>query len=325
MPKPKPFVFNDQNQKNSYGFRILTSGISLKRFKNNPMMLNNHWNATQNVLGKWENVIVEKDLLLGEPVFDVADQEAAKVAGQVERGFINSCSMGITFNRDDLKIIGDELVMEKCELFEVSIVAVPSNANSIRLYSENGEILKDEEVKQLCLSLQTTQPDPADVQEKTHLKINPFSMKKIMLSAAVLAALSFDKSTPEQDVEEIEKRVLKLSSDLTEANAKLLKLETEKENAEAVELEAILTLAIKEGKFAATKKPEFEALGKANLALLKTTIEAIPAKVQLANKTVNVDTSNGIPTTKEEFQKLSDSAKLEFKNSNPEEYKKLFS
>ena len=122
---PKPFVFNDQNQANSYGFRILTAGISLKRFNKNPIMLNQHWNSTSNVLGKWESLKVEKDLLLGEPVFDVADEEALKVSGKVDRGFINSCSMGITFKREDLKIIGTELIMEKCELYECSIVAVP--------------------------------------------------------------------------------------------------------------------------------------------------------------------------------------------------------
>ena len=151
---PKPFVFNDQTQANSYGFRILTAGISLKRFNKNPIMLDQHYNSTSAVLGKWNNLKVENDLLLGEPLFDVDREAAAEVAGQVEREFINSCSMGITFKREDLKIIGTELIMEKCELYECSIVAVPSNANSIRLYAESGELLKDDEVKQLCLSLQ---------------------------------------------------------------------------------------------------------------------------------------------------------------------------
>ncbi len=139
---PKPFVFNDQNQTNSYGFRIRTAGISLKRFNKNPMMLNQHWNSTESVLGKWENIAVKNDLLLGEPLFDMEDEDAAKISGKVDRGFINSCSMGITFNREDLKIIGTELVMEKCELYECSIVAVPSNANSIRLYAQDGVLLK---------------------------------------------------------------------------------------------------------------------------------------------------------------------------------------
>ncbi|AUX17360.1 HK97 family phage prohead protease [Flavobacterium columnare] len=230
---PKPFVFNDQNQANSYGFRILTEGISLKRFNKNPIMLNQHWNSTSNVLGKWENVKVEKDLLLGEPVFDVADEEALKVSGKVDRGFINSCSMGITFKREDLKIIGTELIMEKCELYECSIVAVPSNANSIRLYAENGELLKDDEVKQLCLSLQpVNELETPNENENQTLEFKTIDMKKITLSLAVLTALSFDKATPEVDVEAVEKAVLKLSNENAELKAEKLKLEAAAESAQ---------------------------------------------------------------------------------------------
>jgi HK97 family phage prohead protease len=314
---PKPFVFNDQDQSNSYGFRILTAGISLKRFKNNPMMLNQHWNSTNNVLGKWENMTVDKDLLLGEPLFDIDDEEALKISGKVDRGFINSCSMGITFKREDLKIIGEELIMTKCELYECSIVAVPSNANSIRLYAESGELLKDEEVKELCLSLQ-----PTDGEIK-NLDLNPINdMKKITLTLAALVALSFDKATPEVDVEAVEAAVLKLSNENTTMRAKLLAMETEKENAEAEDLEAVLTLGLSQGKFSATKKAEFEAIGKMSLSILKTTLAAIPAKLSIAGQTV-VPHATGV-TTAEEFQKLSLDAQLAFKTTSPDEYKKLF-
>ncbi|MWB92981.1 caudovirus prohead protease [Flavobacterium sp. GA093] len=313
---PKPFVFNDQTQDNSYGFSIVTSGISLKRFKKNPMMLNQHWNSTSNVLGKWENLKVDNDLLLAEPVFDLDDEDAAFVSGKVDRGFINSCSMGITFNRDDLKIIGDKVVMTKCELYECSIVAVPSNANSIRLYTQSGELLKDEEVKELCLSIQ---PEPGDTQK---LDLNPKNdMKKITLTLAVLTALSFDKATPEVDVEAVEAAILKLSKDNTEMSAKLLALQTEKDNAATLAIEEMVTLAITEGRIPATKKDDFVKLATADFALAKTTIESIPAKVTLGDKTI---VPTGGVTTKEEFQKLSLDAQLAFKTTNPDEYKKMF-
>lgn len=320
---PKPFVFNDQTLANSYGFRILTAGISLKRFKKNPIMLDDHYNSTRAVLGKWENLKVDNDLLLGEPLFDVAKASAAEVAGQVEREFINSCSMGITFKREDLKIIGTELIMEKCELYEVSIVAVPSNANSIRLYADNGELLKDDEVKQLCLSL-STEVIPELSQEEIDLKINPETMKKIVLSLAVLSALGFDKTATEQEVDEVEKRVLSLSEKLNTATAKLLAMETEKENAQAKEITDTVALAIAEGRISATKKEDFEALGKANLALMKSTLEGIPKKIELADKTITPAGTGSTASTKEEFQKLSTEAQLAFKTSNPAEYQKLF-
>jgi HK97 family phage prohead protease len=314
---PKPFVFNDQNQSNSYGFRILTAGISLKRFKNNPMMLNQHWNSTNNVLGKWENMTVDKDLLLGEPLFDIDDEEALKISGKVDRGFINSCSMGITFKREDLKIVGEELIMTKCELYECSIVAVPSNANSIRLYADSGELLKDEEVKQLCLSLQ---PIEGGTQE---LDLNPINdMKKITLTLAALVALSFDKATPEVDVEAVEAAVLKLSGENTAMRAKLLALETEKESAQELAITEMVTLAITEGRIPATKKDDFVKLAQMDFALAKSTLEGIPVKVTLGDKTVPV--VPGEVSTLDQFEKLSHTQKLAFKETNPEGYKKLF-
>lgn len=313
---PKPFVFNDQTQSNSYGFRILTAGISLKRFNKNPIMLNQHWNSTSNVLGKWENVKVDKDLLLGDPVFDIDDEEALKVSGKVEREFINSCSMGITFKREDLKIIGTELIMEKCELYECSIVAVPSNANSIRLYAESGELLKDDEVKQLCLSLQPEE------NENQPLEFNTIDMKKITLSLAVLTALSFDKATPEVDVETVEAAVLKLSNENAALKAEKLKLEAAAETAQEKSIDQMVTLAIAEGRISATKKEDFVNLAKANFELAKTTLASIPAKVTLTNQIVPGATTSVV--TKADFQKLSLDEQLAFKTSNQDEYKKMF-
>lgn len=312
---PKPFVFNDENQANSYGFRILTAGISLKRFKNNPVMLDQHYNSTSAVLGLWENMTVDKTLLLGEPVFDVEDEAALKISGKVERNIIKSCSMGITFKREDLKIIGEELIMTKCELYECSIVAVPSNANSIRLYADGGELLKDEDVKQLCLSLQ-----PEEIQE---LELNlENDMKKITLTLAVLTALSFDKATPEVDVDAVEAAVLKLSNDNATLTAKLLTLENEKEKAQELAIETMVSLAITAGKIPATKKADFVALAVANFELAKSTLEGIPTKVTLAGGIVPV--VPGAVASADDFEKLSHEAKLSFKATNPEGYKKLF-
>ncbi|GEP52371.1 hypothetical protein FNO01nite_30430 [Flavobacterium noncentrifugens] len=292
------------------------------------MMLNDHWNSTKSVLGKWENWREDKDLLLGDPIFDTEDPDAAKVSGQVEREFINSCSMGITFKREDLKIIGEELIMTKCELYEVSIVAVPSNANSIRLYADNGEVMKDEDVKNLCLSLQsgpgtTFDDETTPVEEETQtLELNnPINMKKITLSVAVLAALSFDTKTPEQDVEEVEKRVLALQAENTKLLAAKLAHETAAENAAELSIKTQVDLAIKAGKISAEKRADFEKLGKQDLSLLTSTLEGIPAKVSLSAETV---LAGDATMTKESFQTLSIDAQLAFRNTSPEAYKKLF-
>lgn len=279
------------------------------------MMLDQHYNSTSAVLGKWENVTIENDLLMGEPLFDMEDEVAAKISRKVEANFINSCSMGITFKREDLKIIGEELIMTKCELYECSVVAVPSNANSIRLYADGGEILKDEEVKELCLSLQPELPN-------VELNLEENDMKKILLSMAVLTALSFDKAVPEVDVEAVEAAVLKLSNENATMSAKLLALEVEKENAQKEAIETMVTLAITAGKIPATKRADFVSLALVNFELAKSTLEGIPAKQTLSNGIVpNVP---GTVATKEDFQKLDSAAQLEFKANNPDEFKKMF-
>lgn len=316
----KPFVFNDQNRTNSYGFRILTAGIDLKRFNDNPVMLDQHYNSTKGVLGKWENIRVEKDLLLGEPVFDLEDEDSKKVSRKVEQGFIKSCSMGFLFKPENIKIIGTELIMEACELIECSIVAVPSNANSIRLYAENGELLKEDVVQKLCLALQPELPvDPLPAQ----LELNPNNdMKKIILSVATLMALSFDKATPEVDVEAVEAGIMKLSAENTAMKAQLLAIESAKETAQETAITEMVTLAITEGRIVATKKDDFVNLAKLNFELAKSTLASLPVKATLADKTIPV--ISGEVTTLDQFEKLTHEQKLAFKETNLEGYKKLF-
>lgn len=150
----KRFGFNDETKKNSYGFYVRTAGISLERFLSNPICLHDHKNDTKNVLGQWGEVKTEGKLLSGIPVFDTEDVEAKEVVRKVQKGILKACSMGISFDPKAMKMIDGKLTLTACELLEVSIVAVPSNANAIVLYSQDGELLTEESVKSLCLSLQ---------------------------------------------------------------------------------------------------------------------------------------------------------------------------
>ena len=145
-------------------------------------------------------------------------------------------------------------------------------------------------------------------------------MKKVILTLAALTALSFDKATPEVDVEAVEAAILKLSNDNATMKAKLLALETAQETAQELAIIEMVTLAVTEGRIPATKKPDFVNLAKMNFELAKSTLEAIPAKVTLGDKTVPV--VPGAVATKEDFQKLSIAEQLAFKETD--EYKKLF-
>lgn len=323
MPKPiNPFIFNDEAIKNSYGFCILTDGISLTRFNTNPVMLDQHYNSTWAVIGKWVEVEKMTGLLMGKPVFDTEDEDSKKIQGKVERGFIKAASMGIAFNREDLQMIDGVLTLIACELYEVSIVAIPSNANAVRLYAENGELMKEDEIKTLCLSITPTEE-----------KINLNQMKKIILSMATLMALGFkDNPTDGHDSSDVEAKVLGLSQSvvaLTSENETLkLAAKNAKEAQEAAAKTRITTkveLGITQGKFGADKKEEMITLGLASENALDTVIGSITPKQNFSAGVVTpVGNGSAVVSTMDDFEKLSHELKLSFKESNPEAYKKLF-
>ncbi len=332
MPKDtdKPFIFNDENQANTYGFKIPTKGINLKRFKKNPVMLDSHHNSTRAVIGSWEKVKADSGILTGQPVFDGDDDDtAAYIKGKVDRGFIKSCSMGLTFNRDDFEVIDGELTLKKCELMEVSIVAIPSNSNAVRLYAsdDDSKMLSDQEVQNLCLSaLNVVSEEVVPSTQKNQNK----NMSKITLTAAVATALGFSEGTTEAEASEINAKVLAMSATLattkqklTDEEAKVLQHETAAETARLAGINTQVDNAITEGRITADNKQKFVNLGVANAELLTSTLSAIPAKASLAAQVAASAKPSEVKSV-EDFLKLSHEEKLAFKTANPAEYSQLF-
>ena len=321
MPKPKKFVLNDESVQNSYGFYILTAGIKLDRFNDNPVMLSDHINKNENVIGKWLNLEVKGGKIQAEPEFDVARPQAAEISGQVERDFLKGASMGILPNWDSIERIGDRLILKECELVEASIVPVPSNRNSIAIYSIDGKLLNESEIKTLCLSAVPGENNPES-------NLNIHNMKKIILSVGALVALGFkDQPTDGLDVSAVEAKILDLSSQvqtLTQKNQALeLAAKTAKEAQEAAtktRIESKVALAITKGQFKADQKEEMINLGLTSEAALDTVIGSIPEK---QNFSAGVIPGTGNPSTEiktmDDFEKLSVENKLLFKENNPED------
>lgn len=229
----KPFVLNDENKKNNYGFKVANAGINLERFNQNPVCLNDHKNNTDDVLGKWINLMFEGSQFLGSPEFDTEDPKGKEVVRKVQAGVLKGCSLGFDFDPDDLQMINGELVLTKCELKEISIVAVPSNSKTVMLYDRGtGEALNDTQIKELCLKASENNP----------INITDFKMKK------VLSHLQLSDNSTEDAVLEVIKSLegrltaktnefatLKASHDaLVQANEAKLKAEFDAELAQAV-------------------------------------------------------------------------------------------
>lgn len=310
----KRFVFNDETIINSYGFKILNAGISLERFLSNPIMLDGHWNDTHNVIGNWENVVKNGTLLEGDSNFDLEDDVAKKLAGKVERGFIKGCSMGVTFDREKMKQQPDGTwVLSECELFEVSLVAIPSNRSCVKLFSFEGVEMKEDEIK-LAIS---------ELSEKPNFNVNnkEQTMEKVTLSVKSLMTLGLEDQPT--DGKMLDAKIAELAGKhdaekLAHEDTKKLFKAGETERAKALVSEAKLA-----GKITAAEEEQFVKDATENYALTARLLAKLPAKQNLnANNTGQGGT--GDPKNMDEFEKLSAEAKLAFKTENPDGYKALF-
>lgn len=315
----KTFVLNDEKKVNSYGFKVLNSGINLDRFKANPVMLSNHWNNTDNVIGKWENIRIEGSQLLADAVFDDNDEDAKKIASKVEGGFLKGCSMGIRYSYEFMEEKPDgSYVLNQSELFEASIVAVPSNANAVKLYSASGELLDEDQITLKIAEF-----------KQLNSKNSNNTMSKLLLSAVTVTMLMAYGLKNADSPEEVDSAVAKLKAELdAEKNGHLLEktkreqLEAKIKQQEESALNVMLDQAITDGQILAAQKENFTALGYQGA---KSIIDGLPKKVSLAGQVGNQPAAgSGDPKTSEEFFALSTDDQLAFKNSNPSGYQKLF-
>jgi hypothetical protein len=131
------FCLTDENVLNDRGQRILVNGIDLDRFRKNPVLYYNH--NYQNIpIGKWTNIGIVNGMLVGTPIFDEKDSFAKIVKQKIDDGFLNACSIGImvleTSKEEKMMLAGQTSpTITKSELFEVSIVDLPANKNSVRI------------------------------------------------------------------------------------------------------------------------------------------------------------------------------------------------
>ncbi|MDO4763842.1 MAG: DUF3037 domain-containing protein [Flavobacteriaceae bacterium] len=317
MPR---FILNDESVMNSYGFRIKTLGIDLKRFKSNPVMLDGHNHSNHSVIGKWKDIKVENGKLSADTDFDLEDDNAKTISGKVERGIIKGASMGISFSKKDFSYENGELILQKCSLHEASIVAIPSNSGALRL-TMDGEELSETDIKTICLSI-----------AQNNEEFKPKSNKKMLkLSQLAFIALGFPSQTKEASEEQVNAAVLALEKDNKDLQAKLT-LSEEKVNAfvqkeKEAKLSATTKMideAIACGKITADKRQTFTDLAAQNFDLAKSTLDSIPAK-QSFSAGITTPAGTGGVATMEDFQKLSLDEQLAFKNSNPEAYKQLTS
>ena len=139
---------------NEYGFWISTSGVDLKHFLLNPIMLFEHETMDSSKgykeklpIGKWTDVYAKDGVISGIPEFDQADEFAMEIKRKVENGYLNAVSGGFKpIETSDspvwLKPGQTRATLVKSRLKEASFVKFPGNLNAVRLYDDNELLVK---------------------------------------------------------------------------------------------------------------------------------------------------------------------------------------
>ena len=123
------FILSDESE-NSRGFSVLTDGIDLSLFLNNPIMLYRH--NRENLIGRWENIRKEGKQLIADAVFDTNDELGSKISQKVEDGFLRAASIGLL----PLEWDATKTIVTQSRIYEASIVELPSNGNAVKLYND---------------------------------------------------------------------------------------------------------------------------------------------------------------------------------------------
>lgn len=276
------FVVSDETVMNSHGFYVKTDGIDLQaRFLANPVCLKDHINSTDTHLGLWKDIEKKDGKLMMRPDFDTTLDANQDVVRKVLNNKLRGSSIGISFNPEYLTVEDDKLVLQKCELFEVSIVAVPSNAGAIALFKADGQVYTDQEITQLTLSAKQSnnkQPKKSDYMKTiaTHLKLNEDANVEAILNAVKAKDVALADVTAKLTAKESEFATLKTNYD-TLKQAEDARLEAE--------LTAELTAAVKDGRIDADAQDTFKELSHESAMKL---LKSLPVRKSIAGQVTGV-------------------------------------
>lgn len=294
---------------NSYGTRVLTSGMDVDQYNRNPVLLYMHERGQ--VIGLVKDLKVEGDEITGELVFDEATELSQRCKKQWEFGSLKMVSAGLNIlelSEDPKHLVQGQTrpTISKSKLFEVSLVDIGANDDAIVLQKDG---------KRLELG-----KDAADVLPllgKTNI-INNQTPKKQMDQEKLALELGLPKDADEAA---ITAALAKLKGSAQESET----LRQERDTLRAARIETLVNAAIAEKKIGEDKKQQFLDLGKKiGAEELKQTFDAMSAQVKLSN----IVTGGGSPAGHSgEWKKLSDVPGEELakmRAENPAQYKKLY-
>jgi len=301
------------------GFRILTAGGDLTRFKSNPICLWMHRRYYDDKdplpIGKWTEIEVKGDEILAEPVLDTKDPFAVKIQSKVEQEIIRMASVGIRVIEvsDDPKHLlpgQTRPTITKWEMVEASLVDIGRHSEALRLYDENYEPITEE----MSFSLLPNIDKKQENQNLVNMKIVAL---KLGLAESATEAEILNKIA---EIQTQAAKTTELQNSLNTANNALADIA--KKNAET-----LVDAAVAAGKITADKKASFVNMAMSNYDDTKNILDTI-APVQKPGNIIRQSAGSAaqdeVPKTFADVLKLGSEGLEKFKAENPDEYKRLY-
>lgn len=315
---------------NSYGFWILTSGIDLSDFKKNPIMLWNHtqtWRGSEDEIlpiGMWDNIKIEGNEILADPIFDEDDEFALRIKKKVDKKMLRAASIGVVvleWSEDPsmLKQGQQRATVTKCKLREISICDIPSNKNALMLYDIDGKAINLSEDGEALPLLATTKPETSV--NNSEIKITSKMELKDLCKAL---GLNDDATAPE-----IELSVRKLQDKLQAQSVELSDLKKQLKSQKDAEAVNLINAALADKRINDTQKAHFVTLFEKDFDSAKAVLENMTPAVKLSDF-ANADNKNPEGKVTHEgmtFSELSKKAPeklVKLKSENFELFKALF-
>lgn len=296
---------------NSYGFRVLTSGIEIAQYERNPVLLYMHQRG--NVIGYVRELKVENDEITGELVFDEATDLSRTCKKQFEFGSLRMVSPALEvleLSEDGVDVVEGQTraTIKRSKLVEVSLVDIGANDDAIVLHRNGKKIELGNGGEILLPMLNLIKDKEMDVKELAQLLGLPEDADASAVKAKIKDLL---ETASEKKGEE------KLMKEMA-----VLKKQNEEMTLSAIT--SSVDAAISERKIQEGQKEEFVALGK---KIGNADLRKLFDGMQPALKLSSLVGRQGGAAQCGEYTKLSDvpSDKLmELREKEPERYKKLY-
>ena len=298
---------------NSYGSRVLTSGLDVKQYERNPVLLYMHERG--NVIGYVKDLEKTDSEVTGELVFDEASELSIRCKKQWDFGSLKMVSAGldiVELSDDPLLLLEGQTspTVTKSKLYEVSLVDIGANDDAIVLKKDG---------KQITLGKDSACPLPLLAKKKEPL-IQQNEEEMEMKSIAKQLGMAETASA-----EEISAKIETMKSETSE-------LSKMKESRDRLELEMVtgmVSKAVEDGKVNASKKDVLLNLGKEiGHERLQEVMDAVCAPKHASLKAMVNSTSGAhVEDGWSKYKKLSEvpcGEIMKLKTESPAEYSRLY-